>query len=127
MEGQLDVVGVGPGARHSMRDHLSLALRLVGWIAQGYGLESRGLGNRPISLLDDVGQLMGQSTPAGIRLWRVLTGPENNIVSHCVGQRVDSPCRFSRSPVRVNPDVSEVEAEAGLQEVAGGFAKRLAG
>jgi hypothetical protein len=63
------------------------------------------------SVLDRVGELVSEETPARVGSRTVSTAGEDNVIADRVGQSLDSPCRFGGDCIRVDSDAAEVVHE----------------
>src|SRR6185369_3875213 len=100
------------------------SLELVAGVAEPDAAGRVRAVDRPAALLDDVAELVGDGPLAGRRRGVEVAAPEDDVVPDGVCVRADGLRGLRGLPVRVDPDVAEVLAEARLHRAADGFVER---
>ncbi len=96
---------------------------LVAFLAEQERLDSR---RRYPSLLERMGQFVGQQPPAGGGLRAVLALVKDEVPADGISAGADSFGRTRRRAAGMDPHAAEIAAETGLHKVAGRTVKRLA-
>lgn len=102
-----------PGRRHRAGQHaacgaLRLPLEAVGGVGHPEAGSVVGAGHRPLALLDDVGELVGQGVLVGTAL------ADDHVLAGGVGASADGGRGRPRGAVVVDADIGEVGVETAL-------------
>ena|ERR1700675_2566515 len=82
---------------------------------------------RSRTLLNEMGQLMGQQSAPFVGLRCILAFREYQVAPDRICERIDRSCRADRERIRVHPHLAEVAFEALLEKRSRATVKGLAG